>query len=166
MSINIFIFEKSKWYIKSTCNDKISLLSLDGKQCFELGIKNNYVIVLSVNGNFAKEEGIFPGDFLVKIGSRNIIRKTLGYCCRTMLKKDESYLEFVRARHDAAVVPSTAEKIQRRRLVMERRNGIGRNASQLVKKGIIRNRRKENTVTCGAIFAYTSKTIVKRLLRK
>ena len=29
--------------------DKISLLSLDGKQCFELGIKNNYVIVLSVN---------------------------------------------------------------------------------------------------------------------
>jgi len=160
MSINIFIFEKSKWYIKSTCNDKISLLSLDGKQCFELGIKNNYVIVLSVNGNFAKEEGIFPGDFLVKIGSRNIIRKTLGYCCRTMLKKDESCLEFVRACPRRSGVSSTSEKIQRRR------NGIGRNASQLVKKGIIRNRRKENTVTCGAIFAYTSKTIVKRLLRK
>ncbi|PQM59875.1 MAG: hypothetical protein CML47_05545 [Rhodobacteraceae bacterium] len=160
MSINIFIFEKSKWYIKSTCNDKISLLSLDGKQCFELGIKNNYVIVLSVNGNFAKEEGIFPGDFLVKIGSRNIIKKTLGYCCRTMLKKDESCLEFVRACPRRSGVSSTSEKIQRRR------NGIGRNASQLVKKGIIRDRRKENTVTCGAIFTYTSKTIVKRLLRK
>lgn len=160
MSINIFIFEKAKWYIKSTCNDKISLLSLDGKQCFELGIKNNYVIVLSVNGNFAKEEGIFPGDFLVKVGSRNIIKKTLGYCCRTMLKKDESCLEFVRACRRRSGVSSTSEKIQRRR------NGIGRNASQLVKKGIIRDRRKENTVTCGAIFAYTSKTIVKRLLRK
>ncbi len=161
MSINIFIFEKAKWYIKSTCNDKISLLSLDGKQCFELGIKNNYVIVLSVNGNFAKEEGIFPGDFLVKVGSRNIIRKTLGYCCRKMLKKDESCLEFVRACRRRSGVSRTSEKIQRRRLVMERRN-----ASQLVKKGIIRDRRKENTVTCGAIFAYTSKTIVKRLLRK
>tara|TARA_Y100000741_G_scaffold364025_1_gene353795 strand:+ start:894 stop:1376 length:483 start_codon:yes stop_codon:yes gene_type:complete len=160
MSINIFIFEKAKWYIKSTCNDKISLLSLDGKQCFELGIKNNYVIVLSVNGNFAKEEGIFPGDFLVKVGSRNIIRKTLGYCCRKMLKKDESCLEFVRACPRRSGVSSTSEKIQRRR------NGIGRNASQLVKKGIIRDRQKENTVTCGAIFAYTSKTIVKRLLRK
>lgn len=160
MSINIFIFEKAKWYIKSTCNDKISLLSLDGKQCFELGIKNNYVIVLSVNGNFAKEEGIFPGDFLVKVGSRNIIKKTLGYCCRTMLKKDESCLEFVRACPRRSGVSSTSEKIQKRR------NGIGRNSSQLVKKGIIRDRRKENTVTCGAIFAYTSKTIVKRLLRK
>ena len=128
MSINIFIFEKAKWYIKSTCNDKISLLSLDGKQCFELGIKNNYVIVLSVNGNFAKEEGIFPGDFLVKVGSRNIIKKTLGYCCRTMLKKDESCLEFVRACPRRSGVSSTSEKIQRRR------NGIGRNSSQLVKK--------------------------------
>ena len=118
------------------------------------------MIVLSVNGNFAKEEGIFPGDFLVKIGSRNIIRKTLGYCCRKMLKKDESCLEFVRACPRRSGVSSTSEKIQRRR------NGIGRNASQLVKKGIIRDRRKENTVTCGAIFAYTSKTIVKRLLRK
>ena len=88
MSINIFIFEKAKWYIKSTCNDKISLLSFDGKQCFELGIKNNYVIILrlfSIHGiglkkqiiwdackNFKLKKPIFRGTGLEKRDFLNI----------------------------------------------------------------------------------------------
>jgi len=163
---NKLIFETSKWYVKSTCNNCITIISLDGKQQFNLGIKNNYVMIFSVTGDIAKYNKIFPGDYLVKIGKRNTFCKTLDYCCAKLFAKDEIHLEFERVNkmHLPSCRKNNFERVKRREIVMQQKRKI--NAKKTL--NFIKNStkaRKPEKVGCNSFIKMIAKNVlIKRLV--